>query len=89
MITFQKISFKNFLSCGNSPVTINLNELKTTLIHGVNGSGKSTVLDVITYCLFNKPFRRINLPQLINAQNKKGMLTEVIFSVGKDEYMGS
>ena len=31
-------------------------------------------------------FRRINLPQLINTQNKKGLLAEVVFRIGKDEF---
>jgi DNA repair exonuclease SbcCD ATPase subunit len=86
MITFESITFQNFLSVGNNPTTINLNDTKTTLIHGLNGSGKSTVLDVLCYALYNKPFRRVNLPQLVNTQNKKGLLTEVVFTIGKDEF---
>ena len=86
MICFESITFQNFLSVGNQPTTVNLNETKTTLIHGMNGSGKSTILDVICYALFNKPFRRVNLPLLINTQNKKGLLTEVVFRIGKDEF---
>ena len=86
MICFESITFQNFLSVGNQPTTINLDETKTTLIHGLNGSGKSTVLDVICYTLFNKPFRRVNLPLLINTQNKKGLLAEVVFRIGKDEF---
>ena len=86
MILFRKLTFKNFLSVGNTPVSIDLNNTKTTLIHGTNGSGKSTILDALTYSLFNKPFRRINLPQLLNAQNKKGLLTEVEFSIGKNDF---
>ena len=87
MITFTKLTFQNLLSVGNSPVTINLNESKTTLIHGTNGSGKSLILDALCYSLFGKPFRRINLPQLINTQNKKGLLTEVEFSVGRNNFV--
>ena len=86
MICFDSITFQNFLSVGNSPTTINLNDTKTTLVHGMNGSGKSTLLDVICYTLFNKPFRRVNLPLLINTQNKKGLLAEVVFRIGKDEF---
>ena len=86
MICFESITCQNFLSVGNNPTTIQLNSTKTTLIHGMNGSGKSTVLDVICYALFNKPFRKINLPQLVNSQNKKGLLTEVVFRIGKDEF---
>ena len=86
MIVFKRLTFKNFLSVGNQDVTINLNETKTTLIHGTNGSGKSTVLDALTYSLFNKPARNINLPQLLNSQNKKGLLTEIEFSVGRNDF---
>jgi DNA repair exonuclease SbcCD ATPase subunit len=87
VITFTKLTFQNLLSVGNAPVTINLNESKTTLIHGTNGSGKSLILDALCYSLFGKPFRRINLPQLINTQNKKGLLTEVEFSVGRNNFV--
>ena len=87
MIIFKRLTFANFLSVGNTPVTIDLNKSKTTLLHGTNGSGKSTVLDALCYALFNKPFRKVNLPQLINTQNKKGLLVEVEFSIGKTEFM--
>ena len=87
MIIFKELTFRNFLSVGNNDVTFDLNDRKTTLVHGTNGSGKSTLLDALTYCLFNKPFRKINLPQLINAQNKKGLLTEVKFSIGKNTFI--
>ena len=86
MIIFRRLTFKNFLSVGNQPVTVDLNQTKTTLIHGTNGSGKSTVLDALCYVLFNKPSRSINLPQLINSQNKKGLLTEIEFSIGKNNF---
>ncbi len=87
MIIFKRLNFCNILSVGNQPVTVDLSKTKTTLIHGTNGSGKSTILDALTYALFNKPFRRVNLPQLINTQNKKGLLTEVEFTIGKTEFM--
>ena len=87
MILFKKLVFRNFLSVGNNPVSIDLNSSKTTLIHGTNGSGKSTVLEALTYVLFNKPFRSINLPQIINSSNKKDLLAEVEFSIGNTDYM--
>ena len=49
MILFEKISWKNFLSTGNHKITINLNENSTTLIIGSNGTGKSTILDALTF----------------------------------------
>lgn len=86
MIIFKTLKFQNFLSAGNQAVEINLIKTKTTLIHGTNGSGKSTILDALTYTLFNKPFRKVNLPQLINTQNKKGLETEIEFSIGNTEF---
>jgi DNA repair exonuclease SbcCD ATPase subunit len=87
VITFTKLTFKNFLSSGNTPVSINLNQDKTTLIYGTNGSGKSTILDAICYALFNKPFRSINIPQLINSSNKKDLFVEIEFQIGKTQYL--
>jgi DNA repair exonuclease SbcCD ATPase subunit len=87
VINFHTLTFKNILSVGNTPVTLELDSEKTTLIHGTNGTGKSTVLDALCYSLFGKPFRRINLPQLINTQNKKGLVCEVTFSIGSTEFM--
>ena len=87
MIIFQKLSFANFLSVGNQPISVDLNKCKTTLIHGTNGSGKSTILDALTYSLFGKSFRGVNLSQLINTQNKKGLLVECEFSIGNSEFL--
>ena len=86
MIIFRKLTFKNILSVGNAPVTVQLDSHKTTLVHGTNGSGKSTILDALTYALFGKSFRKVNLPQLINSQNKKGLLTELEFTIGNTEF---
>ena len=87
MIIFRRLSFTNFLSVGNHSVTVDLDNTKTTLIHGTNGSGKSTILDALTYSLFGKSFRGVNLGQLINTQNKKGLLVECEFSIGKNEFL--
>jgi DNA repair exonuclease SbcCD ATPase subunit len=86
MILFKTIKWKNFLSTGNQWTEINLNEYETTLIIGTNGAGKSTVLDALTFGLFNKPFRKINKPQLINSQNDKDCCVEIKFNVGNNEY---
>ena len=86
MILFKTIKWKNFLSTGNQPTQINFTEYENTLIIGTNGAGKSTVLDALTFVLFNKPFRKINKPQLVNSQNEKDCLVEIEFSVGNVEY---
>jgi DNA repair exonuclease SbcCD ATPase subunit len=86
VIIFESISWRNFLSTGQQSTTIDLNKNKTTLIIGSNGAGKSTVLDALCFALFNKPFRKINRPQLSNSVNEKDLLVRVNFSIGKREW---
>jgi len=74
MIVFKSVTWKNFLSTGNSPNKVLLNRSQTTLIIGKNGEGKSTILDALCFSLFGKPFRNINKGQLVNSINGKGSL---------------
>jgi len=87
MIVFKKISWKNFLSTGDVPTTVFFDRTPTTLIIGENGSGKSTILDALTFGLFGRAFRSINKPQLVNAINEKGLEVEIEFSIGKKQYL--
>ena len=87
MITFQKIRWKNFLSTGNQFTEIDFEEYNTNLIIGTNGAGKSTMLDALTFVLFNKPFRKINKPQLVNAQNERDCLVEIEFEINTRQYL--
>jgi len=86
MITFENISYKNFLAAGNTPIKLDLNGSATTLIVGQNGAGKSTLIEAIVFALFNKSFRKVNKQQLINSINEKDCLVEVDFSIGKKKY---
>ena len=87
MIIFKKISWKNFLSTGDAPTTIFFDRTPTTLIIGENGSGKSTILDALTFGLFGRAFRSINKPQLVNTVNERGLEVEIEFSIGKKKYL--
>jgi len=87
MITFQKIKWKNFLSTGDHWSEIDFTGHTTNLVVGTNGSGKSTMLDALTFALFNKPFRKINKSQLVNATNEKDCCVEVEFSVNNKDYL--
>ena len=86
MVIFHKISWRNFLSTGNTPIEINLRESPTTLIIGKNGSGKSTILDALCFALFNKPYRIIKKDQMINTINNADSIVEVYFSIGPKAY---
>jgi DNA repair exonuclease SbcCD ATPase subunit len=87
MIIFKKIRWKNFLSTGQHFTEIDFQKHHTNLIIGTNGAGKSTVLDALTFVLFNKPFRKINKPQLINSTNEKDCLVEIEFSINSRDYL--
>jgi len=86
MLIFESISYKNFLSTGDTPTVIPLNKDSATLVVGSNGAGKSTMLDAISYALFGKPHRNINRPQLVNSINNKKLLVEVQFTIGPNKY---
>ena len=86
MILFKQIRWRNFLSTGNQFTEINLTESSTNLIIGTNGAGKSTILDALTFSLFNKPFRKISKGQLVNTINEKDCVVEIEFSIGKTEW---
>lgn len=86
MITFKTISWQNFLSTGNTPTTVNLNDSATTLIIGSNGAGKSTILDALTFVLYGKSFRKINKAQLINTVNEKNCFVSIEFDINSTEW---
>jgi len=86
LIIFKSVNWKNFLSTGNSPNKVELNGHSTTLIVGKNGEGKSTILDALTFSLFNKPFRDINKNQLVNSINQKNCVVEIEFDIGPIQY---
>ena len=87
MINFKVVTWKNFLSTGNTPIEIVLDNSPSTLIIGDNGSGKSTVLDALTFVLFGKPFRRIKKDQLVNSVNGRDCVVEIYFDIGKRKYL--
>ena len=86
MILFKQIRWRNFLSTGNQFTEIDFTDAQTNLIIGTNGAGKSTVLDALTFVLFNKPFRKINKSQLINSVNEKDCIVEIEFTANSIDW---
>tara|TARA_B100000902_G_scaffold383873_1_gene423297 strand:+ start:2044 stop:3756 length:1713 start_codon:yes stop_codon:yes gene_type:complete len=86
MIIFRKVKWKNLLSTGNYWTEIKLDNKDSTLIVGENGSGKSTMLDAMCFALFNKPFRKVSKPQLVNSINSRDLLTELEFDTNNKSY---
>lgn len=85
-VEFKKLSFCNLLSYGASGAEI---DFKTGLntIKAPNGSGKSTILDALTFVLFGKPYRDIKMAELVNSQNQRGMEVTCELKIGKDNYV--
>ena len=87
MTIFKKIRFKNIMSYGNQMTELELDKATTTLVLGANGHGKSVLAEVLTFTLFGKPLRNINIPNLINSINNADLLVELEFSIGTSEYL--
>jgi DNA repair exonuclease SbcCD ATPase subunit len=95
MITFKELTIRNFLSYGNNTTTLKLDFTNPTLIVGKNydsvvngqvdsnGSGKSAILNAISYCLFDKTISNIDKSDVVNYINQKNM--EVSLSFIKDK----
>jgi DNA repair exonuclease SbcCD ATPase subunit len=88
MIEFVSVKFKNFGSFGTNFTEIKLNTNKTTLVTGTNGHGKSfALLDSLCFGLFGKPFRPINIPQLVNSINDRQCVVEIEFKRSNSTYI--
>ena len=86
MINFTKARWKNFLSTGNVFTEVSLDSYSNTLITGENGSGKSTILDVLCFGLYSKPFRKIKKDQMTNSINASGTMVEIEFRTNGKNY---
>jgi len=76
---FKILTLRNFMSYGNVPVMINLDNPGVTLILGKNGVGKTTIMSALVYALYNKPINKVNVDELINDINKKNLEVSVEF----------
>lgn len=77
------------MSYGNTNTTFEFGDIynyKTIGIIGKNGNGKTSIFDALFYALFNKPYRKINLTDLINRENGRDLYVAVEFRANGHQY---
>jgi len=91
-LEFKRIRFRNFLSYGAKWQDIELRK-GLNLVTGKdedtgksNGSGKSSLLEIISFALFGTIHTDVTQSDIINWKNRKGTEVEVYFTKGKNEY---
>lgn len=97
MLKFKSIAMRNFMSIGAVEQSINLDRTDLTMILGENldlgggqfknGTGKTIILQAISYALFNWPLNKSKMDNLINRTNEKNMQVVIEFSVDNIDYM--
>ena len=96
MIILKNISLRNFLSIGQVTQAVNFDRQDLTLILGENldlggdgarnGTGKTTLIQGLSYALFGIPINSIRKDNLVNRTNGKAMMVTLEFSVNGIEY---
>jgi len=89
MLNIQSLSVKNFMSVGNVTQAVTFDDAMLTLVLGNNldlganesrnGTGKTTIINALSYGLFGSPLTSIKKDNLINKTNGKGMMVSVKF----------
>lgn len=80
----DELVVRNLCTYGNSETRFKFSE-GLSLITAKNGSGKSAFfLDGLCYNLYGKPYRDIKIAELVNRKNKKGLFTEGVYWLDKD-----
>jgi len=87
MLFFKKIEIQNFMSFGDTPVTVLLDKTNSTLITGHNGTGKSSFAEAITFALFGKSFRGVNKSDLVNRINGQCCKVVLWFDKNNDGFV--
>ena len=96
MITLKNITLRNFLSIGQVTQAVCFDRQDLTLILGENldlggdgarnGTGKTTLIQGLSYALFGVPINSIRKDNLVNRTNGKGMMVTLEFSVDGIDY---
>jgi DNA repair exonuclease SbcCD ATPase subunit len=96
MIQLKNLTVKNFMSVGNSTQAINFDRTDLTLVLGENldlggdgsrnGTGKTTIINALSYALYGQALSNIRKDNLVNKTNGKSMLVSLEFAVSGQEY---
>ena len=98
MFKIKNITVKNFLSVGNQTQAVDFDKEHLTLVLGENldlggddsgsrnGTGKTTMINALSYALYGGALTNIRKENLINKTNAKNMLVTVEFEVGGQDY---
>jgi DNA repair exonuclease SbcCD ATPase subunit len=96
MIHIKNLTVKNFMSVGNSTQAIDFDRKDLTLVLGENldlggdgsrnGTGKTTIINALSYALYGQALSNIRRDNLVNKTNGKNMLVSLDFMVGAQEY---
>lgn len=96
MIHIRNLTVKNFMSVGNSTQAINFDRKDLTLVLGENldlggdgsrnGTGKTTIINALSYALYGTALSNIRKDNLVNKTNAKNMLVSLEFGSGSKEY---
>ena len=98
MIKLKNLTVKNFMSVGNQTQAIDFTREHLTLVLGENldmggddsgsrnGTGKTTIVNALSYSLFGQALTNIKKDNLINKINNKNMLTTLSFEKNGIDY---
>ena len=98
MIRIKDLTVKNFMSVGNQTQAVDFDKEQLTLVLGENldqggddsgsrnGTGKTTIINALSYALYGKALTNIRANNLINKTNSKGMLVTLQFEKNNNEY---
>ena len=96
MLNIKNISVKNFMSVGNNAQGVRFDDKHLTLVLGNNldlggdgsrnGTGKTTIINALSYALYGEALTNIRRDNLINKTNGKGMIVSCDFELSGTEY---
>ena len=98
MFKIKYLTVKNFMSVGNSTQAVNFDRKDLTLVLGENidlggddtgarnGTGKTTIINALSYALYGTALTNIRKDNLVNKTNTKAMLVTIDFEVNGVDY---